>query len=243
MNTLEGRYMEGNEVEQEVTQQEDTQQEAPAVAQDVALNDVSKQPTAHADNAATINLQRMREAKEKAENDLAMLQQELQKQQATDELAYGDDDLVEGKTLKKEMAAVKAQLKEYKDQSKSQADEAKLKATYNDFDSVVNTDTIQRLKQEDPDFAETIALSTGSLYSRGASTYRRIKDLGIYIEDKHEKDRERAKKNAAKPRPLTSVSPQQGDSPLSMANAFADGLTPDLKKQLWKEMQQIAKKH
>lgn len=32
------------------------------------------------------------------------------------------------------------------------------------------------------------------------------------------------------------LSPQQGDSPLSKANAFANGLTEDLKKQLQKEM-------
>jgi hypothetical protein len=50
-------------------------------------------------------------------------------------------------------------------------------------------------------------------------------------------DKLRAQKNAAKPKPLASVNPQQGDSPLSKANAFANGLTDDLKKQLRKEME------
>jgi len=47
--------------------------------------------------------------------------------------------------------------------------------------------------------------------------------------------------NTAKPRPLTSVSPQSGESPLSRANAFAEGLTPELKKNLFKEMQEAKK--
>ena len=43
---------------------------------------------------------------------------------------------------------------------------------------------------------------------------------------------------------VTSVSPQEGAAgPLSKANAFADGLTPDLKKQLYQEMIDARKKH
>jgi hypothetical protein len=38
---------------------------------------------------------------------------------------------------------------------------------------------------------------------------------------------------------MASISPQQGDSPLTKANAFANGeLTPELKAQLWKETNQ-----
>jgi hypothetical protein len=54
-------------------------------------------------------------------------------------------------------------------------------------------------------------------------------------------DRAAAQKNASKPKPLASVSPQQGDSPLSRANAFANGLTPELQKQLRQEMEEARK--
>ncbi len=50
------------------------------------------------------------------------------------------------------------------------------------------------------------------------------------------KSETRIQKNASKPKPLASVNPQQGDSPLSRANAFANGLTEELKDQLRKEM-------
>lgn len=66
-----------------------------------------------------------------------------------------------------------------------------------------------------------------------------IKNLGIVPQEVPNTEQERVNKNMAKPRPLISASPQQGDSPLSHANAFANGLTDDLKKQLWKEMDQI----
>ena len=62
--------------------------------------------------------------------------------------------------------------------------------------------------------------------------------MGIYREDNYSKDRDKAQSNASKPKPLASVSPQQGDSPLSRANAFANGLTDELKSQLRKEMEQ-----
>ena len=52
-----------------------------------------------------------------------------------------------------------------------------------------------------------------------------------------------AQRNAAKPKPLASVSPQQGSSPMSQANAFANGMTKDLKAQLLKEMRDAQKGH
>ena len=63
-----------------------------------------------------------------------------------------------------------------------------------------------------------------------------IKQMGVYKEDKFSQDRARAEVNAGKPRPLTSMSPQQGDGPLSKANAFDNGLTDELKESLLKEM-------
>lgn len=194
------------------------------------------------DNSQQANIRELRLAKERLEKEKAELEQKLS-QKETKSQEYGDFDFIEGKHLKKEIESVKAQLKLQEEHSRQSIDETRLKTKYNDFDKVVNADTIERLKEEDPEFAETIAYSSSSLYSRGASTYRRIKELGIVKEDEFVKEKELAQKNAAKPKNLNSVSPQQGDSPLSMANAFANGLTADLKKQLWKEMQESSKKH
>lgn len=228
-----------NEQTEQVTQEQPT---------DVALEEINKAPEAqaspHANNAQEVNITRMREAKERAERENAELAERLSKyEQQAAEPEYGADDLVEGKHLKKEMDGVKAQLKAYQQKTKDDADEYKLRSTYTDFDKVFNAENIARLKESDPEFAEAIASSQSSLYSRCATTYKKIKDMGLYVEDKHVKEKAKAQENAAKPRPMNSVSPQQGDSPLSMANAFANGLTPDLKKQLWKEMQNASKKH
>jgi len=230
--------------------EEENIQEVQQEQQDTVLAEVNTQEPAQAkpDNSAAANIVKLREAKERAEREKAELQARLEEiqskvaQKEEIEPVYGDDDFVEGRILKKELDSVKKQIEAYKAEQIQKTDEERLMRVYSDFDKVVNPDNIQRLKEVDPETADTIAKSTASLYTRGAAAYKRIKELGIFVEDKHEKDRAKAQANISKPRPSNSVSPQQGDSPLSMANAFANGLTPELKKQLWKEMQEASNK-
>jgi hypothetical protein len=74
------------------------------------------------------------------------------------------------------------------------------------------------------------------LKEKAEETYLAIKDLGIYRKDEFVKQKETAQKNFTKPRSVNSVAPQYGDSPLNQANAFANGLTKELKKSLYQEM-------
>jgi len=232
---------------------EENLQEAAVEQQDTVLEEVNTQEPAQAqpDNSASANIVRLREAKEKAEKEREQLRLQLEDMQRKmqtkqepeqEELEYGDEDFVEGRILKKELDSVKKQLDAYKTQQAQQSDEDRLMRTYPDFSRVACDDNLRRLREMDPETADTIAKSTASLYTRGAAAYKRIKELGIFVEDTHQKDRAKAQENISKPRPSNSVSPQQGDSPLSMANAFANGLTPELKKQLWKEMQEASKR-
>ena len=86
--------------------------------------------------------------------------------------------------------------------------------------------------------------SSNDLYSTAVSAYTMIKNLGIAPKgDDFMVQKAQAQKNAAKPKPLASVNPQQGESPLSKANAFANGLTDDLKAQLLKEMYAARRDH
>jgi hypothetical protein len=159
-------------------------------------------------------------------------------------LGLGEDDLAEGKHLKKINAHIKKleeQVKGYQQQSSEIGVETKIKQQYPDFDKIVSKDNIELLRSLHPEIAQTIN-SSNDLYSKAVSAYTMIKKLGIVQEDNFQQDRDLAQKNAAKPKPLTSASPQQGDSPLSHANAFANGLTDDLKKQLYREMIDSAKK-
>jgi len=218
------------------------------------------------------NLREIRLAKEKAERErdalmsqMLNMQSQLQNQQMVqqkpvvqepEEKDWFDgldpESLVEGKQLKniaQEMKAMKKMLREQQVQSQEIAMQAKIKSQYPDFDEVFNAQTINSLNEQYPDVANALRVMPDD-YNKATAAYTMIKNLGIYKSSgdemkkkTYESDVLRAKVNAAKPRPLTSVNPQQGDSPLSKANAFANGLTPDLKAAMLKEMQDARKGH
>jgi hypothetical protein len=142
-------------------------------------------------------------------------------------LNLGPDDLAEGKHLNKVENKIKA--------LEHQLMESKLRSQYPDIDSVVNDDTIAILKAKHPELAQTIGANK-NLYSQAVTAYTMIKQLGISQDTTYDADKNLAQRNASKPKPLASVAPQQGDTPLSRANAFANGLTDELKKQLHREM-------
>lgn len=185
----------------------------------------------------------LREAKERAERERdearRLLQEGTRKpeQPTEEELNLADDELLEHKHLKsfkkkqeQRFAAVEQQIAE-----------SQLRALYPDFDRVVNAETIAMLRDADPEIADSIAANP-NLFSKASAAYKTIKRYGFAGEDVYNKQKEKVSNNINKPRPVTSISPQEGESPLSRANAFAEGLTPELAKQLWKEMQEARKK-
>lgn len=205
------------------------------------------QQAAPAEDAAAKNFRQLREKSERVarERDEAMArlrEYEAKAQQPAaaedDELSIGPDELAEGKHLskvQKQIKKLKDEIHTYKQQAATMTTEARLKAQYPDFDSVVSRDNIEELRSAYPELAQTLNSST-DLYATAVSAYTLIKKFGIGQQNAYNPEKEIIQKNAAKPRPLTSVSPQQGDTPLSKANAFANGLTDELKAQLQKEM-------
>jgi hypothetical protein len=208
------------------------------------------------ESSQQLNFRNLREAKERAERERDELlgrfqEQERQRTQAQtqsvqqddENLDIGQDDIVEGKHLSKvgrKLKRLEEELRSYKQQSTTSVAEARIKAQYPDFDKVVTKDNISSLRELYPELAHTLNSST-DLYNTASSAYTLIKKFGIYQEDIYMADRARAQANAAKPKPLAAVTPQQGDSPLSHANAFANGLTDDLRKNLLKEMHEAMK--
>lgn len=234
------------EIPQEQAQQEDSQQDQQQATQ-------SQQQVAPQENWRTL-----REAKERAEKErdeaIRFIKEKLQQapqtqQQSDDELSFtlGNDDFVEGKHVKpvadvvkktrKELHEIREQLNYYK----QQAAEQRLRAECPDVDKVLTPDNIAELARRMPALAQQIN-NTSDLYEKGRAAFDLIRSLGIYKEDTYQPDKEIAHKNAAKPRPINSIAPQQGESALSHANAFAQGLTADLQKQLYKEMMEARKK-
>ncbi len=196
----------------------------------------------------------LREKAERAEKRAAELEAELRKatsnqaEEAEEDLGFSidEDALAEGKHLNKvnkKIQRLENQVKQYEQQATMVAIENRLKARYPDFDSVVSTENLSNLAAAYPEIANAINDSR-DLHSKAVAAYTMIKKLGIAPqEDSFQAEKLVAHKNAAKPKPLASISPQQGDSPLSKANAFANGgeLTDDLKKQMWREMNQYRK--
>jgi multidrug efflux pump subunit AcrB len=149
-----------------------------------------------------------------------------------------DDSLVEGKHLSKvdkKIRKLEQKLAQYEQNANLSSAELRLKSQYPDFDQVVSEENLANLKATYPEIAHTINTST-DLYSKAVSAYTMIKKLNIG-DDSYIVEQQMAKKNSVKPKSLASISPAQSDSPLSKANAFANGvLTDELKASMLKEM-------
>jgi hypothetical protein len=187
------------------------------------------------DNFKELRIQKARAERERDEALRLLKQQQSVPQPIDDEPNLNPDDLVEWKHVQKKMNKLESQLKQYQQQSTVTSIKASLKSQYPDFDSVVSEENIKRLQDSYPEIAQTLNQSQ-DLYSGGVSAYTLIKKLGITGEEPYNEERDKAQRNASKPRSLASISPQQGDSPLSNANAFQNGLTEELAAQLRKEM-------
>jgi hypothetical protein len=221
--------------------------------EDDEIEEVVPQVKKGQESPAAKRIRELREAQKKAERErdellrmmqMQQMQQQMPKQQAPiepedEDINIEDDALIEGKQFRqmyKEMKQMKKQLHSYQAQSAESITEAKIKASYPDFDKVVSQENIAMLRDQYPEIANTLSAST-DLYSKAVSAYTMIKQFGIHQDPVIQNDYMRVMKNTAKPRPLTSVNPQQGNSPLTKANAFANGeFTEDDKKRAWAEM-------
>ena len=227
------------EQEEESTRiKQESEQESDRAHNFRAIREKAKQAERERDEALKIvrELQATRHQSDQATTPKEMYEE-------NDTFGINPDDLVEGKHLTKvakEMKALREQLKGYQQQSNLTATEARLKAQFPDLDKVLSPDNIETFRYAYPELASSID-STPDIYTKAVSAYTMIKKFGIHQEVGSSAEKEISKKNLAKPRPMASVAPQQGDSPISRANAFANGLTKDLQDQLNKEMRDARK--
>lgn len=161
-------------------------------------------------------------------------------QEPEDEI--NDSDVVQAKHVKKilspvlqELKAVKDELNTYRSQTRISTDELRLKASYPDFDKVVTMDNVKQFASAYPELAKSIDAGT-DVFAKGSSVYTLIKQFGIGQDQPLHNQQELIQKNLAKPRPISSVAPQTGASPLTRANPFANGMTKELEDALRNEM-------
>lgn len=232
-----------NEVEE---QRASESQEAP----DVAQAQPAEQPAKKEQPKPEESFRQLRQKAEKAERErdeaFRMLKELETKKPVVEEedLSFnlGADEIAEGKHLSKVDKKIKnleQKLKQYEQRTVELTTEARLKSQYPDFDEVVNPETIEAFKDADPETASILS-ATADMYTKAVAVYKNIKRMNLspQPEPAYESDRLRALRNAAKPKPAASISPQQAESPMSRVNAFAEGLTLDLQKQLRKEMEE-----
>lgn len=219
---------------EELQQQEEVVQEQPAPVHKPAPQESWK----------TLREKAERAERRAAELERALLESQKESEYEDEDLdvKIDDDSLVEGKHLSKvskKIQYLEKQLRQYEQQSTVSSTEVKLKQKYPDFDAIVSVENLDNLRNSYPEIAHTID-SSNDLYSKAVTAYTMIKRLGISPqEDLFKNEKEIAQKNAMKPKSLASISPQQGDSPMSKANAFANGtLTEEMKMQLRREMEQ-----
>lgn len=198
------------------------------------------------------NYRELRKAKESAERERDEMRRKIEEMQSAaqnvqskpdpsdDEVELQPDDIPEWRHVNKYIKKLEVKIDNYEKRQTIDSAENRLKSQYPDFDNVVSSENVEALRQQYPELASTLHYSK-DVYAKAVAAYTMIKRLGIARDDSYDSDRERALKNSNKPRPLASVSPQQGDTPLSRANAFAEGLTDELKEQLRKEMNEAMK--
>lgn len=224
--------------------------------QDNTLDQQEKKSSSKDENIRAIRekmerLERERNDYARAYQEMEMWRQsQLHAQQKPQEVELpdidpSDEDLLEGKHYKqlaKKYKLLEEKQKEMEQRTYTTVAEARIRSQYVDFDDVVNENSIKALRETEPELAASLHANP-DIMSKAVATYKAIKKLGLQeVSTAYDTEKALAQKNAAKPRTLTSISPQQGESPLSRANAFANGLTDDLRKHLWKEMQEAAKR-
>lgn len=233
--------------------QEEEQEEAPQEKQE----QIQPQP-----NESVRNLRLAKQKAERERDELVQRMQDIERRllgsgiigqisqsQAPQEedltLTINPDELAEGKHLlkvSKKMAKMENDFKEkiaqYEQKAAALAAESQLRIQYPDIDKVINSDNIALLRDEYPELAATINANP-DIYSKSVAAYTMIKKLGIQEDPVANENQERIFQNSTKPRSSSSVSPRKSDSPLSMANSYAGGLTPAAKAQARKELEDI----
>lgn len=179
------------------------------------------------------NFKKLREEKERLEAELQKFRSQQEILEKEEELA--EDDIVEGRHLKRlEQLILQKELETVPD---------KLRGKFEDFDQVVTKENLEKLKETEPELFFSIQSGDGrsasGLYAKGVAAYKTLKGLGLTPDNQNlMKQKDHVQSNHKKPLSAQAI---KGSGALHEANVFANGLTPELKKQLQKEMAEAIK--
>lgn len=150
----------------------------------------------------------------------------------------GDDDIVTKSQVKKLAAKMAREIanEAIRSHSASTVDD-RLQAKFPDFADVVTKDAIEELKQIEPELAYSLA-NNPDPYAQGVAAYKLLKRMGK-VDMAESQDKKKAAINSQKP---VSINAAAKSSAIGNVHLFENGLTPELKKTLWKEMEEARKR-
>jgi hypothetical protein len=170
--------------------------------------------------------------------------EKLQAQKSAEPEDYDpyEDAFVDRKTLKKERRAQEDQLKKIQEELakvNTQTADMKLRVKYNDFDSIVNADNLQKLSLLKPSLYQAVA-STSDYYAAGETAYEVIKTF-VNSQKTAAVDK-KLEENKNKPRSSAGTESYTSNSPLTMAHDYdRRTLTPERKAQLQRQVNELKK--
>ena len=193
-------------------------------------------------NDVEYNWAEARRAMQERDRQINELQEQVRKlaappQQEDDLSNLSKDDIlnveVAQRLIKKEAAKIAEQVIR---QREAATTDERLQMKFADYNDIVTKDNIELLKQTEPELALSLYRLQDDPYAQGAAAYKLMKRMGIGQTSSPEK--EKALKNAQKPLSVNAVTKQ---SAIGNAHLFENGLTKDLKSQLYKEMKEAKK--
>lgn len=220
-----------NDVDQElVTQQE------PEVASDDVSEDIQEQPAKKSvDYNWNEARRRMRDLERVAQEQQEIIEK-LKKPQEEDLTAIHDDEII---TAKQARALAQKMAKQAAEEALRQRDietlEDRMRAKFSDFDEIVSEENINFLNKNEPEIAASLKKLSNDPYLQAITAYKMIKNIRPKTSSEQSIEKKKALQNSQKPVSAQSVAK---NSAIGNAHLFENGLTEELKKQLYKEMMQ-----
>lgn len=152
-----------------------------------------------------------------------------------------DDDIITVKQHKQMAAKIAKQVaEEVVKQREASTVEDRINAKFPDFEQVVTQESVENFRNSDPELAELLRQEQDP-YKQAVLVYKQIKRGQIPQPRSVQStiERKKAVENSQKPLSVQAASKQ---SALGNASMFENGITPELKKQLYKEMQECIKR-
>lgn len=151
-------------------------------------------------------------------------------QQTKEDPALSDDDLLTVKDLRKVTSKrdqeYARELQQYKEELQ--------RLKYPDIDQVLSPENIANFEQNEPELAESLLALSGDPIKMKQAAYKLIKKT-MPQNSTPSLEKKQAEVNAKKPVPVQAIA--KGQSAIGNAKLFENGLTPELKKQLFAEME------